>query len=132
METVASEVELLHCFREIDRAEVLLAPELVLPLAVEGAVAWTVGPRAFLLFCDRPGRAPRGIVFHRNSGTVPDVAAMCEWCHAVRIHGGVKLMTVCSDERHRLGLYLCSDLACVGGAGRALQRIADFAARRLF
>jgi hypothetical protein len=151
MKTIASEAELIGCFRELDRSDVLLAPELAFPLAVDDAVAWAVGPRAFLVFRDRPARPPRGIVFHRNSGAIPDVAAMCEWCHVVRGHGAVKLLSVRSDERRRVGLYLCSDLACVARAQempgpddlherldadtrarRTLARIADFASRRLF
>ena len=151
MHTVSTEDELLRCFREIDRSEVELSPDLALPLAVDDVVAWAVGPRAFLVFRDRPGARPRGIVFHRNSGSVPDVAAMCEWCHAVRGHGGVKLLSVSTDERHRVGLYLCSDLGCVARARqtpgpddvpdrldgnerarRTVRRIAEFASRRLF
>ena len=76
---------------------------------------------------------------------------MCEWCHAVRGHGGVKLLSVRTDDRRRVGLYLCSDLGCVARARqlpgpddlpegldgderarRIVRRIADFAARRLF
>ena len=151
MHIVATEDELVGCFREIDRPDVELAPDVVLPLGVDDAVAWAVGPRAFLVFRDRAGARPRGIVFHRNAGSVPDVAAMCEWCHAVRGHGGVKLLSVRSDERRRLGLYLCSDLGCVARARelpgpddvperldaderarRTVRRIAEFAARRLF
>jgi hypothetical protein len=151
MDHVESETELLRCFREIDRDEVELAPELTFPLPLDEAVAWAIGPRAFLVFRDRPGARPRGIVFHRNSASLPDVAAMCEWCHAVRGNGAVKLMSVRADERHRLGLYLCSDLACVSrsrqvprpddlperlaGDDRArltLRRIGEFASRRLF
>jgi hypothetical protein len=148
---LTSEPELLRCFREIDRDDVELPPDLAFPLAIHDVLAWAVGPRAYLLFRDRPERAPRGIVFHRNPGALPDVVAMCEWCHAVRGRGAVKLMSVRSDERRRVGLYLCSDLGCVsrarelpspddlpGGADgaerarRALARICDFAARRLF
>ncbi|HEX9101840.1 MAG TPA: FBP domain-containing protein, partial [Polyangia bacterium] len=116
MSLIATEEELLRCFREIDRHEVELAPDVALPLDVDDVAAWAVGPRAFLVFRDRPGARPRGIVFHRNSGSAPDVAAMCEWCHAVRGHGGVKLLSVRTDERRRVGLYLCSDLGCVGRA----------------
>ncbi len=151
MTTIGSEVELKACFRAIDRDEVELAPELAFPLVLDGVRAWAVGPRAFLLFRDRPGARPRGIVFHRNSGAMPDAVAMCEWCHAVRGHGGVKLMSVAADERRRVGLYLCADLACVSRAHeapspddlregldaderaeRALRRIVEFASRRLF
>jgi len=151
MKTVTSESELLRCFREIDREQVELPPDLVLPLEVDDVLAWTVGPRAFLLFRDRPQQSPRGIVFHRNQGALPDVVAMCDWCHAVRGHGGVKLMSVTSDERRRVGLYLCSDLGCVSRsrdlpqpddvperldsaerARRTLRRICDFASLRVF
>ena len=81
----------------------------------------------------------------------PDVAAMCEWCHAVRGNGGVKLLSVSTDDRHRVGLYLCSDLGCVARsrqtpgpddvpdrldgserARRTVRRISEFASRRLF
>ncbi|MDB4966145.1 MAG: hypothetical protein JWN44_1834 [Myxococcales bacterium] len=151
MEMVTSELELLRLFRDIDRADVELSPDLIFPLALDETLAWAVGPRAFLLFRERPDRPARGIVFHRNAGTVPDVAAMCEWCHAVRGHGGVKLLSVSVDARRRVGLYLCSDLSCVSRsnevpgpddlpegldgaqrAARTLERISRFASRRLF
>jgi FBP C-terminal treble-clef zinc-finger len=151
MNAVMSESEVLRSFREIDRAEVELSPDLVFPLVVEEAVAWAVGPRAFLVFRDKPEAPPRGIVFHRNSGAMPDVVAMCEWCHAVRGHGRVKLLSVQTGDRRRIGLYLCSDLSCVvrtretpgiddvperldrpERTRRTLRRIADFAARRVF
>jgi hypothetical protein len=151
MDSITSEHELVRCFRDVDRDDVELTSDLSFPLRVDDAVAWAVGPRAFLLFRDRPGAPVRGIVFHRNAGAMPDAAAMCEWCHAVRAHGGVKLLSVRSGERRRVGLYLCSDLGCVTRAHelpgpddvpegldgaerarRAVQRISEFAARRLF
>jgi hypothetical protein len=122
MTTAISEPELLRCFREVDRDDVELAPDLAFPLALDEALAWSVGPRAFIIFRDRLGARPRGIVFHRNSGTLPDAAAMCEWCRAVRGNGGVKLMSVRAGERRRLGLYLCSDLGCVARARGARPR----------
>jgi hypothetical protein len=151
MTNLTTEAELLRCFREIDQPDVELAPDLKLPLPLGDVLAWSVGPRAFLVFRERPDARPRGIVFHRNSSAMPDAAAMCEWCHAVRGHGGVKLMSVRADERRRVGLYLCSDVSCIGRAQdvpgpddvtdrvdgderarRTLRRISEFASRRLF
>jgi hypothetical protein len=139
MSIVTTESDLLRCFRKLDRGDVELSPEVCFPLVFGEAFAWAVGPRAFLVFRDRPEAPPRGIVFHRNSGNLPDVAAMCEWCHSVRNHGGVKLLSARTSDRRRIGLYLCSDLSCVSRMGDrmspddpALRRIADFAARRLF
>jgi hypothetical protein len=151
MSTVTSESELRLCFREIDRGEVELPADLVFPFELDDVLAWALGPRAFLLFRDRPDARPRGIVFHRNPGAMPDVVALCEWCHAVRGNGAVKLMSVSTDDRRRIGLYLCSDLSCVSRAGelpgpddlaerldsqerkrRTLRRISEFASRRLF
>jgi hypothetical protein len=123
-----------------------LSPEVCFPLVFGEAFGWAVGPRAFLLFRQPSDGQLRGIVFHRNSGNLPDVAAMCAWCQAVRRHGGVKLLSARTTERRRVGLYLCCDLACVSHAGdrctpddapdelarRSLQRIADFATRCLF
>ena len=149
--TLTNESDLLRCFREIDRDEVELAPELAFPLAVDDVLAWTVGGRAYLVFRDREAAPPRGIVFHRNTSAVPDAVTMCEWCHAVRGRGAVKLMSVRTSERKRVGLYLCGDLGCVRRAHevpstddvperldyderarRALIRIREFAARRVF
>jgi hypothetical protein len=130
MDMLTSEEELRSCFREIDRAEVELPPDVVFPLQVEGVLSWALGPRAFLLFRDRPGRRPLGMVFHRNSTPTPDMAAMCEWCHVVRANGGVKLMSVSVDPRRFVGLYLCSDLGCASRS--ALERISQFAARKVF
>jgi hypothetical protein len=151
MREIASEEELLHCFRDVDRVEVELPEALRLPLRVEDTFTWTSGQRAYLLFRDRPTALPKGIVFHRNNSAIPDVAAMCEWCHAVRERGEVKLLSASVDGRRRVGLYLCADLDCViharelpgpndvreGLAGDArvkkiLERIGTFAARRMF
>ena len=119
MTLVTCDADLKRCFREIDRDEVELPRGLALPLEIEHAMAWAVGSRAFLLFSDRPDRPPRGIVFHRNAGGLPDAAAMCEWCHSVRGSGGVRLMSVKRDERRHVGLYLCSDLGCVSPSREA-------------
>jgi hypothetical protein len=149
MSRIASATEALRCFREIDRGDVELE-KLRFPLEVEHCVAWTSGPRAFLLYCDQPSARPRGIVFRRNTGAVPDVPAMCEWCYAVRAHGAVKLLSVSTDERHFVGLWLCNDLGCIerqrSAPGtddlresgdleqrqrRIVRRISSFIARRL-
>jgi hypothetical protein len=147
---IQSPAELLPCFRPIDRAEVEF-DGLVFPLQIEMALAWTVGPRAFLVYRDHPTRPPKGIVFHRNPGAAPEAVTMCEWCYSVRGAGGVKLQTAKCDDRRRVGLYLCDDLACIeriaGLPGpddlrdrrdvptrvaQALGRIREFATRRLF
>jgi hypothetical protein len=151
MDTVLTEPELLGCFREIDRPEVTLAPELTFPLPLGDALIWTMGPRVFVVLRQRPNARPLGIVFHRNTGGLPDVAAMCEWCHAVRRNAGVTLMSVRADERRRVGLYLCRDIGCLARAHelpapedvndrvdgderarRTLRRMLDFATRRVF
>ncbi|MEO6954735.1 MAG: FBP domain-containing protein [Polyangia bacterium] len=150
MTAIASERQLVRCFREIDQAEVALPKQVQYPLDVTDVFAWSEGPRTFLLFRATADGLPRGVVFHRSTGATPDVAAMCEWCYAVRSHGGVKLLTVSTDDRHRVGLYLCSGLSCLDHARkppgpddiqegldseqrvrRTLARIVSFAERRL-
>jgi hypothetical protein len=141
MAAVTSESELLSCFRRIDQGEVELPPGLALPFEFDDLFAWTVGPRAFLLFRDRRDAPPRGIVFHRDSGLMPQIVAMCEWCHSMRGHGAIKLMSVSADKRRSVGIYVCSDLGCLArarelfdeaGASRTLRRIREFAHRCLF
>jgi len=150
MSAITSERQLVRCFREIDQPEVELPKQVRYPLDVEDVFVWSEGPRAFLLFRASAEAPPRGIVFHRSTGATPDVAAMCEWCYAVRAHGGVKLLTVHTNERRHVGLYLCSGLACLERARqtpgpddiqdgldteqrvkRTLTRIVAFAQRRL-
>jgi hypothetical protein len=141
MVAVTSESELLGCFRKIDQREVELTEDLTLPIELEDALSWTVGPRAFLLFRDRPDARPRGIVFHRSGGVMDHIVALCDWCHSVRGHGAVKLMSASADKRRSVGVYVCSDLACVArarelldpkSAARTLRRISDFANRCLY
>ena len=141
MASVTSESELLDCFRKIDRREVELSPDLALPLTVDDVFAWTVGPRAFLLLRNGPNDRPRGIVFGRNPGVMPTIIAMCDWCHSVRGHGAIKLMSVSIDKHRTIGVYLCSDLGCMArarelptpnSASRTLTRIREFASRCVF
>lgn len=151
MKEITSEAELQRCFREIDRDEVEQPDKVRFPLVVNDSYAWSSGNRVFLLFRDRAAALPKGLVFHRNTGAVPDVPAMCEWCHVVRGHGEVKLLSVAMDDRRRLGMYLCHDLRCIEKARelpgtndfhegldvdarvkKIVERIALFASRRLF
>jgi hypothetical protein len=151
MSQIADDIGLARCFREIDRAEVEPPEHARFPLEIDRYFAWTSGPRAFLLFRAAAAEPLRGIVFHRNTSSVPDLVTMCEWCHAVRGHGRVKLLSARSDARRHIGLYLCSDLGCleklheVPGPDdlfdgvdvdvrreQILARIAHFANRRLF
>ncbi len=140
MVTVTSEAELLDCFRRIDRRDVELAPDLRLPLRVYDVLAWTVGPRAFLLFADGAAKQPRGLVFARCSGGSASIMAMCRWCHSVRGQGAIKLMSVSIDRGHSVGVYVCSDLGCLDrarefptarGERQTLRRIRAFADRCL-
>ncbi len=148
--SIGDDTELLHCFRPLDRPE-LVPPDSAFPIQVDPCFAWSAGPRTFLLYRDRSDARPKGIVFHRSTSAVPDMSAMCEWCHRVRSHGGVKLLTASLDARKSVGLYLCSDLGCVKKAREApgpddfdegldadariqkiVARISTFASRRLF
>ena len=76
MFALKSESDLLGCFRRIDRRAVELAPDMTLPILVHDVVAWSVGPRAFLLFRDAPDAPPRGLVFTRNAGVMSGISAM--------------------------------------------------------
>jgi hypothetical protein len=146
MQAFNSEADLLGAFRELDRNEVELPSDVEFPLHTGDLYTWAIGPRAFLVFREHSDAPPKGIVFHRNSGAMPDVAAMCEWCFSVRGHGAVKLLTAQTDRRRSVGLFLCSDLSCLrkvhevpgpddlherlnahDRASRTLARIATFA-----
>jgi hypothetical protein len=124
---ISTEEELRRCFREIDRGDVELG-ELKLPLELGRSLVWTFGARAYLIF-RTPRVSPRGIVFHRESN--PSAVAMCDWCHAQRGQGNVRLLSARSSERRSVGLYLCADLRCVQSAGTISQAI-ELAQSRLY
>jgi hypothetical protein len=113
MYSVETEADLLRCFRQLDRGDVELAPDLELPLTVDGALSWSFGPRVYLLLGGQGGALPRGVVFHRNGGATPSVATMCQWCHRVGDRGRVKLLAVRAGSRRWIGQYLCSELDCL-------------------
>jgi hypothetical protein len=107
-------------------------------MVVHDVFAWSVGPRAFLLFRDGAEAPLRGLVFTRNAGVGAHQVAMCEWCRLSRGAGAIKLMSVAVTRRRSLGLFVCSDLDCLNRArdlpgsdfgGSALRRIAEFARR---
>ena len=138
MATLATEEELLACFRRIDRRHVELAPDLRLPIRVHDLFAWSVGPRAFLLYRDLADGSPRGLVFQRSTGIATAISVMCEWCHFARGAGAIKLMSVAADKQRSLGIYVCSDLGCLtrtrdmlapADVDRTLRRVHDFVAR---
>jgi hypothetical protein len=138
MVTLATEEELLACFRRIDRSHVELAPDLKLPIRVHDLFAWSVGPRAFLLYRDLGDGATRGLAFQRSPGIANAVAVMCEWCHFSRSAGAIKLMSVAADKKRSLGIYVCNDLGCLrrtrdllapADVDRTLRRVQDFVAR---
>jgi hypothetical protein len=138
MATLATEAELLSCFRRIDRGHVALAPDLKLPIRVHDLFAWRIGPRAFLLYRALADGSTRGLVFQRSPGIANAVSVMCEWCHFARGAGAIKLMSVAADKHCSLGIYVCSDLGCLtrtrdflapADVDRTLRRVHDFVAR---
>lgn len=149
MDLINNPAELVSCFREIDRADVDLH-SISLPTVVRDIATWASGARAYLLFRNAQGERLKGLVFHRTHGISPQVATMCQWCHRVRGNGGVKLLTVRSDQRRTVGQYLCCDLSCLtlddaadvdgfretlnieARNARTRERIRAFAAKRLY
>ena len=130
MTTVTSEADLLSCFRELDRHDVELGPDLNLPLEVDGAFAWAVGPRVFLVF-STARRAPARHRLPSSSGGVPDVVSMCEWCHRMRGHGAVRLSASASTIVAARHLPVQRSRLCPHHEG-SLMKIREFAARRIF
>ncbi|MBC7691238.1 MAG: FBP domain-containing protein [Methylotenera sp.] len=110
---ISSETELLNCFRDLDRDEVLLTQELSFPIIVTDYLTWLEpsGVRAYLVFKDRSEGAPLGISFRRDQG--PGVSpAMCEWCHSVRSGESIGLLSATASSKRRVGIQLCRDLSC--------------------
>ena len=151
--SISSETELLKCFRDLDRDEVLLSADLTFPIVVRDYLTWIEpsGCRVYLVFKDRAEKAPLGISFRRDQG--PGVSpAMCEWCHSVRGGGSIGLLSATASSKRRVGIQLCRDLSCrakvlASAPGvsdlppttapeaklqSVIGRMADFARRQLF
>ena len=106
--------QLYATFRAIDHDEVYVPPDLTFPLAVRDYLAWPEpsGHRVFLIFAEPYTEQKVGVVFRRGRTPADAPAAMCQWCHAVRVGGAVSMMTAAVDRDRRVGLYLCSSLNC--------------------
>ena len=114
MSRLRDAAHVLECFRAIDLDDVYVPPDLSFPLTVRDYVAWPEpsGARVSLVFEEPISQQLIGVVFRRGR-TPPDApAAMCQWCHAVRVGGAVTMMTASIDRDRRVGLYLCASLNC--------------------
>lgn len=110
---ISNEQELKECFRPLDREEVIVPQDFHYPAIVKDYLTWVEpsGYRVYLVFSDRLGAPPLGIVFRRDQ-SAGTAAAMCEWCHSVRTGDGVSVLSANSSSRKRVGLHLCRDLSC--------------------
>jgi len=148
---ISSENELLSSFRAIDLDEVQIPADFHFPLAIKDYLSWIEpsGHRVYLVLEDTIDGGVKGIVFQRTHGGPDAPASMCQWCHSVRTGGGVALLTATAGPKRRIGLHLCSDLACkehlLPGVQdfqeslsvserkqRLFQRMREFAKRHLF
>lgn len=110
---IKGQTELLNLFREIDRPSVVVSPELSFPMVITDYLTWKEpsGHRTYLVVEDKVGPHPFGIAFEKTKSS-ESVPMMCNWCHGVRPASDVALMTVASDKKTRVGLYVCSDFSC--------------------
>jgi len=143
---IATEEQLLACFRRIDRRDVELGDDVTFPMLLGRVVTWSYGNRAFLVLRERGTGAPLGLVFRRTAVAAARVASMCAWCQRVRTRAEVQLLSARVTARRTIGQYLCSDLSCftVGEPSvfeppdaaliriqRALDRVHELVAQRL-
>jgi hypothetical protein len=111
---IDNESDLKSFFREVDQPEVILSDDLKFPVRARDYLRWLEpsGNRVYLIFKVPTFKAPLGIVFRRDQALGPAVAAMCEWCHAVRSGNEIGVLTATSSKKKRIGLSLCRDLSC--------------------
>ncbi len=112
---IATEQDLIQCFRERDQGELFIPYDMHFPLGVKDYISWLEpsGARTYLVFEDPVLNRPVGIVFHRSRATEEARACMCDWCHSVRPGREVRLLSAEANSRQRVGVYLCSDLSCM-------------------
>lgn len=111
---IQSEKQFIDAFREIDRPEVQIPPEITFPFLLRDYMAWTEssGHRTYLLFNDEDSKNVLGVVFKRTQEPADAPVKMCEWCHSVRGGGRVGMLSVKIDQNRLIGLHLCRDLSC--------------------
>lgn len=112
---LASEEEVMACFREKDRRKVILPRLMPFPVVADYYYAWgeASGTYLYLLFRRPEWADPRGVVFKRMHATGDArTGRMCDWCHAYGGGDQVGMMTTALDARRSAGLVLCLDLAC--------------------
>jgi hypothetical protein len=129
---IQNEAELRGFFRELDQPEVILSEELKFPLKVRDYLHWLEPSqcRVYLVFKDPSFKAPLGLVFRRDQTMGPSVAAMCEWCHAVRSGNEIGILTATCDSKKRIGVSLCRDLS-PGPNAKGDRKNGEFLATRV-
>ena len=111
---IDNEQQLLQLFRPIDRDEVVVPAGQSYPIVIRDYHSWVEpsGARAFLVFQEPDGRSAAGVVFRRQHPVGDPVNNMCEWCHSVRSHQTIGLLTAKASKNRRVGLNVCRDLNC--------------------
>jgi len=128
---IATEEELLACFRRIDRRDVELGDEVTFPLSLGRVLTWSYGNRAFLVLRERDTGAPLGIVFRRTAVAASRAPSMCAWCQRVRTRSEVQLLSARVTARRTIGQYLCSDLSCFSAGESSVFEAPDAAVLRI-
>ena len=108
---IHSQSDLIECFRDSEREDIVLPENIRFPIVIKDYLSWIEpsGAKAFLVFSDLGGKKPLGVVFRRGSGST---VALCDWCHSMSGGEGVGLLTARATPSRRVGVHVCSDLSC--------------------
>lgn len=111
---IQTEKQVIDAFREIDQSEVQIPHNITFPFLVRDYFAWTEpgGHRTFLIFNDEETKNLLGVVFKRTQESPDAPAKMCEFCHSVRGHGNISMLSAKVTPNKTIGLHLCRDLSC--------------------
>lgn len=112
---LATEEDVLACFREKDQRKVILPRLMPYPVSADYYYSWgeSSGVYQYLLFRRPEWKTPRGVVFKRmHTAGEGQAGRMCDWCHSYGGSDQVGMMTTILDPNRSAGFVLCLDIAC--------------------
>ncbi len=111
---IASEQELILCFRPRDQKRLVVPLNLRFPIKVNSYYTWkeSSGVYTYLIFKRPNWDAPRGVAFKRTPSTGEATGGLCSWCNSYGTSEEIGYLSVAMSAKVGNSYLICHDLSC--------------------
>lgn len=111
---IASEQELILCFRPRDQKRLVVPLNLRFPIKVDSYYTWreSSGVYTYLIFKKKNWDAPRGVAFKRTPPTGEITGGLCSWCNTYGTSEEISYLSVAMSATVSNSYFICNDLSC--------------------